>query len=103
MATRKRRVTATRKVEETVTIEETTTTQETDVIRWAPGWDSVPVLTGAALREQRSLQVQNSLRVVAATAAETDTHGDRRAVETAAIILRAGPGASVLERIYGRV
>jgi hypothetical protein len=108
MATRKRRA--------VITEEETTVTRrrqidltdtETDApavepLRFAPGWAAVPQLTGPEARAQREEQVQQALRFIAAAAFADPVH-DRHAIENAACILRAGPGASPMERLYGRV
>lgn len=109
MATRKRKVTATEETE-TVTVTrrrrrvavEDTIIPGTEPLRLAPGWDAMPALTPPELRRQRRGQVEQSLRRIWA-AAHGDPAGDRETVRCAAAILRAGPGASPLELLYGRV
>ena len=107
MAARKRRVVATEETQ-TVTFSrrrralaiEEDTTQEYPPIAWAPGWDHR--LTGAALRAQRDDQKHAALEYLA-VAASGDPRDDARAIACASLILRAGPGASALERTLGRL
>lgn len=106
MTTRKRKVTA-EETTETVTVTRRSrrvAVEETDAvtepIRIAPGWN-VPALTAPELREQRSGQVSQALRRIWA-GAQGDPAGDRETIRAAAYMLRAGPGASPLELLYGR-
>lgn len=107
MTTRKRKAVITE--ETTVTRRQIALTEETGTlvpdtqpVRYAPGWHAVPVLTGRELREQRHGQVEQSLRRIWAGALDAGSD-DRETVRCAASILRAGPGASPLELLYGRV
>ena len=109
MTARKRKVVATEETQtvtfsrrrRAVAIEEDTTPQYPP-IAWAPGWSTVPVLSGAALRAQRDDQKHAALEYLA-VAASGDPRDDARAVACASLILRAGPSASPLERTLGRL
>ena len=106
-ARKPRRVTAsrTRKVTveetETVAVEEPATA-EIDIVRPAPGWDRVKTLTPADIRKQRQVQVVRASVMVVAQAAEGDPADDAHAIQTAANVLRAGPGAGAMQLLYGR-
>jgi len=105
---RKRKVVATEETQtvtfsrrrRAVAIEEDTTPQYPPVA-WAPGWDH-GLLSGAELRAQRDDQKHATLEYLA-VAASGDPRDDARAIACAALILRAGPGASPLERTLGRL
>ena len=105
-----RKVTAsrTRKVTSKVTVEETETLAVEDtaefpaIVRPAPGWDAVRTLTPADIRKQRQVQVVRASVMVVAQAAEGDPADDAHMIQTAANILRAGPGAAAPQLLYGR-
>jgi len=113
---RKRRVVATTEETETVTVSRRRSRQvavEEDtrelpaladypVVRTAPGWDAVHRLTGPELRAQRAEQVRRAAMVLVAQARDGDPRDDGFTAQTAANLLRAGPGASMSERVFGR-
>ncbi len=72
------------------------------LLRTAPGWDSVPQLNGPGVRAQREEQVRRSAMAVVAQVLEGDPRDNSFVAQTAANLLRAGPGASMTERVFGR-
>jgi len=77
--------------------------EDTTPIAWAPGWNH-----GAPrehYRAQRATQVERCADFLALWAASADLDADvpDRLIAEAAIILRAGPGASPLELTLGRI
>jgi hypothetical protein len=110
MATRKRKAVVTEETKTTTTVRrrrrvaltEETATQPWPVIERAAGWDGDHgLLSGAELRSQRNGQV--GLAVQRLWAGASDPAGDDgQTVRAAVAILRAGPGASPLELLYGR-
>src|SRR5260221_914863 len=109
MTARKRKVVATEETQtvtfsrrrRAVAIEEETT-PEYPPVAWAPGWNHMPQLTDPVVRAQRDDQVHAALEYLAVVASG-DPRDDARAVACASLILRAGPGASPLERTLGRL
>ena len=100
------------------TAERTTTTvtervtidhDDTQPINWAPGWGDdvrvMPDFRAGAARRQRAAQVERCADFLALWAASAQPSADPpdRLIAEAAIILRAGPGASPLELTLGRI
>jgi hypothetical protein len=85
-----------------VAIEEDTREIEYPPLARAPGWSTVPLLSGAEFRAQRDDQKHATLEYLRVMASG-DPRDDARAIACASLILRAGPGASPLERTLGRL
>jgi len=105
MPPRKRKVTATRTRTRKVTVKETETVavEETHddypTLTFAAGWDHMPRLDGPQLRRQRAEQVHATVQFLYIRAADSNT---AETVRCAANVLRAGPAASLAERVHGR-
>ena len=91
-------------LERTVTERATLEHDDTTPIAWAPGWDQVPTERHLYLA-QRAGQVERCADFLALwdASAAPGTEVPERLIAEAAIILRAGPGASPLELCLGRI